>query len=253
MPFSDSPFGPLPSNLPQARLLEIPQARNAPQQMPMPSEAPRAPAMPEAGPTDFQTIVSGIGNLLKQSRDDIDKKEREKTAKDFAAQLAALRASQTQTQAKPDQASGQPADLNTYEKALSKFESGDNPNAQNSSGATGLYQFMPATWGWIMKEAPDLGLTEEGIKDPAQQTKAMRYYTRKSAQILEPILGRKPTGGELYLLHLLGHSGGPNVLSAIDKPITETISSGAYRSNPFLKQYTTGRDLIAGLNKTFGG
>jgi hypothetical protein len=97
-------------------------------------------------------------------------------------------------------------------------------------------------------------LTPEGIWTRGQQIKAMRHYTQKSANILEPMLGRKPTGGELYLLHLLGYGGGPQVLRNLDAPITSTISPAAYQSNiTLLKPYATGHDLIRGLNRTFGG
>jgi hypothetical protein len=149
---------------------------------------------------------------------------------------------------------GAPADIDAYMAKNAAFESGNNPDATNpGSGATGLFQFLPSTWRSIMQEAPELGLTEEGIKNGDQQIKAMRYFTGKHAQALTSMLGRKPTGGELYLLHLLGQGGGSAVLKDLDSPITSTISGGAYAGNPFLKQYKTGHDLIAGLNQRFGG
>ena len=146
-----------------------------------------------------------------------------------------------------------PASPKDYLSAVAKFESGDNPNARNPSGATGVYQFMPQTWKGLMQEAPHLGLTEEGIKTREQQDKAMRYYTGKSAAILKPLLNRNPTGGELYLLHLLGHAGGPRVLKSPDAPLSDTVDGAAIRSNPFLQNHKTGADLVAYLNKRFGG
>jgi hypothetical protein len=134
------------------------------------------------------------------------------------------------------------------------FESSNDPRAVNKlTGASGLFQFMPGTWQSLMKEAPRLGLTADGIFDEKQQHMAMKYYTAKSAGILKPILGRAPTGGELYAAHLLGHSGGPNVIKNIDAPITETIGKAARDANPWINNYKTGRDFIAALNKQFGG
>lgn len=141
-----------------------------------------------------------------------------------------------------------------YLKAVSKFESVNDPGAVNErSGAAGRFQFMPGTWRTLMSEAPHLGLTPEGITNDDQQYKAMKYYTGKSAALMRPLLGRDPTGGELYLAHLLGHSGGPAVLKNLDAPITSTIDPAAYRANPFLANYKTGNDLVAGLNYQFGG
>jgi len=267
MPIYDSPFGSLPTNLPQPKGLPAPMQVQAHPQTPMmpdlgammqPRQEQQQTARP---PSDIETVMGSLAGLWKQSREDTDKQK----AKSLLEQLLELKNQRTPMNSdgtfKPatnaeeklprDFAS---ADVDAYTRRAASFESGDNPYAVNKgSGATGTYQFLPSTWRWIAKEAPELGLTETGITDAVQQAKAMRYYTNKSQRILEPILGRKPTGGELYLLHLLGHSGGPAVLSDLDAPITKTISEGAYKGNPFLRQYTTGRDLIAGLNSTFGG
>lgn len=265
MPLYDSPFGgPLPTNLPQMRGLPMPTPGNVRPQQPMvgvPDMGMQQPAMPAPQRSEMESIIGGISGLWKQSREDDEKKQKEAAAKSLYEQIAELKRSREAAPAAPVQDAvsratneSVPADLDDYMKRNRMFESGDNLDATNAgSGASGIYQFLPSTWNWIAKEAPELGLTAEGIRDRDQQNKAMHYYTRKSQRVLEPLLGRKATGGELYLLHLLGHSGGPTVLSALDRPITETISPGAYKGNPFLKQYTTGHDLIAGLNKTFGG
>ena len=134
-----------------------------------------------------------------------------------------------------------------------QFESGGDSRARNPiTGASGNYQFLPTTWRGLMKEAPHLGLTEYGIFDDKQQDAAMKYYTGKSTSILKPLLGRAPTGGELYLSHLLGHAGGPAVIRGIDRPLSETVDPRAIAANPWLKNYATGQDLIADLNRKFG-
>ena len=263
-PFGDG-FGALPTNLPKMQGLPMPgPIQQAPQLGVMPSPEPRAPDLNTAPRrSEFETLISGISGLFRKEREEEEKKKEKSTAQELIQQLAALRSAREQTGAAPAgtqarasrmTSSGTPADMDDYMARNARFESGSNENAVNSgSGATGLFQFLPSTWNWIAKEAPELGLTPDGMTSRDQQMKAMRYYTNKSKQTLEPILGRAPTGGELYLLHLLGHSGGPAVLSNLDAPITQTISDGAYRGNPFLRQYTTGRDLIAGLNNKFGG
>lgn len=140
-----------------------------------------------------------------------------------------------------------------YIAANASFESGNDPKAVNKgSGASGLFQFLPSTWAGIMKERPDLGLTTEGIFNVEQQKKAMQHFTRQNALAIAPILGRKPTGGELYLAHLLGSGGASSVLRSLGDPITSTIHRDAYSGNPFLRQYKTGADLVAGLNQKFG-
>lgn len=134
-----------------------------------------------------------------------------------------------------------------------RFESGDNSRATNPiTGAGGDYQFLPSTWKGLMKEAPHLGLTEDGLYDSKQQDAAMRYYTAKSVQTLKPLLGRAPTGGELYVAHLLGHSGGPRVIMNQDAPIEKIIDAASIRANPWLRNYATGRDLVTDLNRRFG-
>lgn len=154
----------------------------------------------------------------------------------------------------PDTGEVDTSDLPTgYFARNRQFESGGNPRARNPiTGASGDYQFLPSTWRGLMKEAPHLGLTEDGIFDSKQQDAAMKYYTGKSASILRPMLGRAPTDGELYLAHLLGHAGGPAVIRGADRPLSEIVDPRAISANPWLKNYATGQDLIEALNKKFG-
>lgn len=189
----------------------------------------------------------GYANLMRDLQTQLDelKKAREAGDKDGVAKATR---DPNATWADADEATGD------YMVRNASFESGNDPRAVNKgSGASGLFQFLPSTWADVMRERPDLGLTTEGIFDVDQQKKAMAHFTKQNALAIAPILGRKPTGGELYLAHLLGAGGASQVLRGLDAPITSTISSGAYSGNPFLKQYKTGNDLIAGLNQKFGG
>lgn len=260
--FGDLFGSPMELNLPQAKSLSVSKIQPTPQ-MPipapsMPMEMPQPQAARGAPASELDGIMTGVNMLARQWKNNVDEKLGPAgTIKNFGDQLATLQADRLRLMdmvANRQKSGAAPTDMDDYMRRNAQFESANNNDATNpGSGAAGIYQFLPSTWKWIAREAPELGLTEEGIRDRDQQTKAMRYYTNKSVRTLEPILGRKPTGGELYLSHLLGHSGGPAVLADLDAPLTQTISDGAYKGNPFLSQYKTGRELVDGLNKTFGG
>lgn len=223
------------------------------------------PRQPQEGTgTSTDALIQRTLGLLKQfgpkeepsnKLSDIDKQLASmKADRDRLMELIEQRRGGSDATMKASASAAPPTDMDSYYGRVGNFESGNNLDATNpGSGASGLFQFLPSTWKWIMREAPNLALTDEGIRDEKQQRRAMQYYTDKSAGILSPMLGRKPTGGELYLLHLLGHGGGPEVLRRLDEPLTATISGPAYKGNPFLAQYKTGHDLIAGLNQKFGG
>lgn len=144
-----------------------------------------------------------------------------------------------------------PADYDTYRRGVRGSESDGNDNAVNTEGgtnATGRYQFLPSTAQSLI---PDLDLTT--LKNPDVQEKLMKLYTDKSVATLEPLLGRKPTMGELYMLHFLGHAGGPKVLQNLDAPIEETVGAAERAANKaFIAPYKTGRQLLAGLSAKFG-
>lgn len=143
-----------------------------------------------------------------------------------------------------------------YFSHLRAFEDpGGDPARRNpTSGATGLYQFMPGTWADIVKNAPWLHLTTEGITDPDQQERAIHYYTDKSRGLISSYLNRAPTPGELYALHLFGQSGGMQVVrnpNAMLKDILppDFISANAGVVNP----YMTGQEALAKFNTLMGG
>lgn len=150
--------------------------------------------------------------------------------------------------------SGTPADLDSYRRGVRSIESDADDQAVNPlTIATGRYQFLPSTAKALMDANPALGLRMEDLKKPDVQEKLMELYTDISLKTLEPMLGRKPTAGELYMLHLLGHGGGPTVLRNLDAPITDTISQPARDSNKvLLGPHKTGRQLLAAFDKRFG-
>ncbi len=91
--------------------------------------------------------------------------------------------------------------------AIAKIESNYDPNAHNPSGASGLFQFMPAT-------ARDYGLTNPN--DPVAAADAAARLTRDDQKALTSALGRAPTTGELYLAHQQGITGATALLKNPD-------------------------------------
>lgn len=221
-----------------------------PQQHPQIHEPPpmiqdhRQPTMPQIEPEWKGIVDHYINDQQKDQRSEED---------DILARIQEImKGAQTPPFNPSASPKAAPADLDSYFAKNRAFESGGDRYAVNQgSGAAGLYQFLPSTWTSIMNEAPHLGLTPNGMHDEEQQNAAMRYYTAKSAATLRPILGRAPTGGELYALHLLGHSGGAHLVQNPNRPLTEVISKAAMDGNPWLYNYQTGQDLINQLNRRF--
>lgn len=91
-----------------------------------------------------------------------------------------------------------------YLSNTAMIESGNNPNAKNpNSSAKGLYQFTDGT-------AAQYGLQDP--MDPAQSTDAMIRFTKDNQAHLRKVLGREPTGEELYMAHQQGATGALKVL-----------------------------------------
>ncbi|NVK34006.1 MAG: lytic transglycosylase domain-containing protein [Rhodobacteraceae bacterium] len=123
-------------------------------------------------------------------------------------------------------------------------ESSMNPAAKaNTSSATGLFQFVEATWLETVKEAgPEHGLgkfsdqiekTSKGrfvVNDPEvrQQILDLRKnpevsslmagaLTQKNSAYLNRRLGREPNESELYMAHFLGARGASKLIDAAEK------------------------------------
>ncbi len=141
----------------------------------------------------------------------------------------------------PDTGEEDPNNDNTpagYFRRLRGTESTNDDSAVNPvTKASGRYQIQPSTFAWLARENPQLGLDPSKIFEPAQQEKAVRAYTDKSMRQLVPALGRMPTAGELYALHMLGHTGGMQFLGGLDKPTKDVVRAADFKANPWLYKY----------------
>lgn len=119
-------------------------------------------------------------------------------------------------------------------------ESSLNPQAKaQSSSATGLFQFLDATWLQTMKEqGPRLGYgqyadqiekTGNGytVRDPAARAQILKLredpqiasdlaaaFTKSNGDYLSGKFGRQPSAGELYIAHFLGAQGAERMFNA---------------------------------------
>ncbi len=91
---------------------------------------------------------------------------------------------------------------------VAKIESNFKVDAKNRiTGATGLFQFTPSTWKWLIKKYPELGYTDKDIHNPGRNAIMGAVYLRHMQTTLSKALGRAPTPLELYLGHFLGPTG----------------------------------------------
>ena len=142
-----------------------------------------------------------------------------------------------------------------YFRSLYGVESSNNPNAVNTSGGTnasGLGGLLPGTYAQIVKEAPHLGLSPDGILDPGMNRQATEYYTAKSVGILKS-MGLPVTAENLYALHHFGYGGGPKLINNQDAPLASIYGPEIFKANPYLHKYERGADLMNLFKQKFGG
>lgn len=111
-------------------------------------------------------------------------------------------------------AAGNPED----ERILRRFaalESAFDPAAQNPSGASGLFQFMPAT-------ARQYGLADPF--DPAASAQAAARLLADNRRFIGGVLGRTPDGAELYLAHQQGAGGAAALLRNPDMNVVDALA-----------------------------
>lgn len=110
-----------------------------------------------------------------------------------------------------------------YLNKVAMIESGGNPNAQNpNSSAGGLFQ-------QIDSNAAAYGVEDKF--DPVQSTQGAVAFAVENKNYLTRVLGREPTGGELYLAHQQGPGGAAKLLSNPEAKAVDIVGADAVRLN----------------------
>lgn len=122
-------------------------------------------------------------------------------------------------------------------ESIKQVESGGDPNATNpNSTAKGLYQFTVPTWESLVKKyGNEYRFTNTDINNSDKQEIAARLLTKDNYDTVKNIIGRNPTGGELYLAHFSGASTASTAIlvnsSTPNAPASEVWSEEALTAN----------------------
>ena len=135
-----------------------------------------------------------------------------------------------------------------YLERTAQIESAGNPDAQNpNSSAGGLFQQIDAN-------AKEFGVTDRF--NPEQSTVGAAKFAKQNAVRLREVLGREPTGAELYLAHQQGGGGAARLLSDRGRPVNTLLSDDAITLNGGSLDMTAGEFADLWINKwnaTSGG
>lgn len=101
-------------------------------------------------------------------------------------------------------------------RRIAMLESAGDPSAVNPSGASGLFQFMPAT-------AAETGLANPF--DPEASAVAAAKLLRRNRAHLSASLGRAPDGAELYLAHQQGAAGATALMGDPDANVVDALAT----------------------------
>lgn len=149
-----------------------------------------------------------------------------------------------------------PSDIpDDYWPMLSKIESGDRPyiKAQTSS-ASGLYQFIRATWkGEGGQWGPDMSQAFGGLRPSVEeQLQRARSFTEKNAAVLRA-KGIPVNKASLYAAHFFGAGMAAKVINAdVDARADLIAGSAATRANPSILRGKTVGQFLAWLHKKTG-
>lgn len=116
---------------------------------------------------------------------------------------------------------------------IANVESRFDPNASNPSGATGLFQFMPGTWGQFGNGG--------NPRDPVANADAAARLVIANRATLVSKLGREPTDGELYLAHQQGAGGASKLLSRPNDLAVDVVGRAAVLQNGGTASMTAGQ------------
>lgn len=142
-----------------------------------------------------------------------------------------------------------------YWPMLSKIESADRPYIKaGSSSASGLYQFIRATWlGEGGKWGSDMSLAFGGLKPPvAEQLARAKTFTEKNAAILRQ-KGIPINKASLYAAHFFGAGMAAKVIGADTDARADVIAGEeATNANPSILRGKTVGQFLTWLNKKTG-
>lgn len=124
------------------------------------------------------------------------------------------------------------------------IESGGNPKADNpTSSAGGLFQ-------QIDSNAKAYGVADR--YDPVQSTEGAVRFAVENKRYLSGVLGREPTGGELYLAHQQGPGGAAKLLSNPDTLAVDIVGKKAVELNGGNASMTAGEFANIWISKYNG-
>lgn len=131
-----------------------------------------------------------------------------------------------------------------YLNKIAMIESGGNPNANNpNSSAGGLFQ-------QIDSNAAAYGVVNRF--DPVQSTEGAVRFAVDNKNYLMGILGREPTGGELYLAHQQGPAGAARLLANPDAKAVDIVGMDAIKLNGGNANMTAGEFANIWISKYNG-
>ena len=131
-----------------------------------------------------------------------------------------------------------------YLNKVALIESGGNPSADNPmSSAGGLFQ-------QIDSNAAAYGVADR--YDPVQATEGAVRFAVENMNYLTRVLGREPTGGELYLAHQQGPGGAAKLLSNPDALAVDIVGKKAVEQNGGNTNMTAGEFANIWISKYNG-
>lgn len=130
------------------------------------------------------------------------------------------------------------------------IESAGNPNAKaRTSTATGLFQFIAATWiGTVQKHRPDLmrGRDRNEVLALRTDPKLAIELGARFTEDNQRAIGMDCTGGDLYLAHFLGVADARDLFRADPStPVAKLVSESAIRSNEGILRHKTAGEVRA--------
>ena len=134
--------------------------------------------------------------------------------------------------------------------AFADVESNFNPNAgAQTSSASGLFQFTSGTWSQMVSTqgaANNVSTDPSQIYDPTANAAMGAAYYNENAQALTAAGVSNPDCGQVYMCHMLGPTGGINLINAYNTdpstPLSSVLSPTVIANNPlwFRGQTTVG-------------